>query len=101
MKRFILIAVSIMLGCVTTWAQTEITTYQPGITSDGITYFLPNTCVRVVVTTTKTHYTSGEFAEYAARYLKLNNVPLTAYDEWKIDDIQLYSYGIADNKKAY
>lgn len=39
MKRFILIAVSIMLGCVTTWAQTEITTYQPGITSDGITYF--------------------------------------------------------------
>lgn len=101
MKRFILIAVSIMLGCVTTWAQTEITTYQPGITSDGITYFLPNTCVRVVVTTTKTHYTPGEFAEYAARYLKLNNVPLTAYDEWKIDDIQLYSYGIADNKKAY
>ena len=101
MKRFLSIAASIMLGCASTYAQTEITAYKPGITSDGITYFLPTTCVRVVVTATKTHYTPGEFADYAERYLKLNNVPLTPYDEWNIDDIQLFSYGVADNKKAY
>lgn len=82
-------------------AQTEVTTYQPGITPEGITYFLPVTQVRVVVTATKTHHTPGEMAAYAARYLRLNNVTQTAYDSWKIDRVELVSYGVADKSKAY
>lgn len=52
MKRLILLATSALLG----WgamAQTEVNAYQPGITDEGITYFLPQTRVRVVVTATK------------------------------------------------
>lgn len=99
-KRFLLLSVSVMLG-ITLTAQTEVGIYQPGITESGITYFLPITQIRLVVTATKTHHAPGEFCEYAERYLRLKNVAQTDYDEWKIDNIELFSYGVADKTKAY
>lgn len=100
MKRLILLATSALLGC-GAMAQTEVNAYQPGITDEGITYFLPQTRVRVVVTATKKHHEPGEFCEYADRFLRLKDVPLTAYDEWEIKDVKLYSFGVADKQKAY
>lgn len=101
MKRLFLLTVCSLLGLHTTFAQTEVTNYQPGFTNDGITYFLPTTGIRVVITTKKTHYTPGEFSEYAERYLRLKDVPLTAYDEWSITDVKLCPFGLADKGKAY
>ncbi len=89
-----------MLG-LTVLAQTEVNTYQPGITNEGITYFLPNTCLRVVVSATRTHFTPGEYCNYAERYLRLKDVPQTEYDVWNINDVTLYTYGVADPTKAY
>lgn len=82
-------------------AQTEVSTYQPGVTEDGITYFLPSTQVKVVVTATKEHFVPGEYCEYAERYLRLKNTAQSSYDQWSINDIKLYPYGVADSKKAY
>ena len=101
MKRLFLLTVCSLLGLHTTFAQTEVTNYQPGVTNDGITYFLPTTGIRVVVTAIKTHYIPGEFSEYAERYLRLKDVPLTAYDEWSITDVKLCPFGLADKSKAY
>lgn len=101
MKRLFLFTICSLLGLHTTFAQTEVTNYQPGITNDGITYFLPTTGIRIVVTATKTHYMPGEFSEYAERYLRLKDVPLTAYDEWNITAIKLCPFGLADKSKAY
>lgn len=100
-KRIFTITAGLLIGWISSVAQTEVSTYQPGVTTDGITYFLPTTCIRVAVTATKEHFIPGEFCEYAERFLKLKNVPLVPYDEWKIDDIKLYSYGVADTKKGY
>lgn len=88
-------------AALTATAQTEVTPYQPGVTEDGITYFLPTTQVRVVVTLRKKHYVPGEFCQYAERYLRLADVPQTAYDEWSLVDVKLYTYGVADKTKAY
>lgn len=63
--------------------------------------FLPATSLRVVLTATKTHHTPGEFCEYAERYLRLKDVPQTAYDTWTIDDVKIVPYGVADKSKAY
>lgn len=100
MKPYILLIAG-MLSSFAGMAQTEVKKYQAGITEEGITYFLPQTQVRVVVHATKTHYIPGEFCEYAKRYLRLNNVPQSSYDKWEIEDIELYSYGVADKTKAY
>lgn len=101
MKRLLLLTAYTLLSISSTFAQTEVSNYQPGVTPEGITYFLPITNVRVAVTATKTHYTPGEYCEYAERYLRLKDVPLTSYDEWTITDIKLYSFGTADKEKAY
>lgn len=100
MKRLILLATSALLG-LGAMAQTEVTAYKPGITDEGITYFLPQTRVRVVVTATKKHHEPGEYCEYAERFLRLKDVTLTAYDEWEIKNVKLYSFGVADTQKAY
>ena len=100
MKRYLLLLAGALLQ-VSSYAQTDIREYKAGLTEEGITYFLPQTQVRVVVHATKTHHTPGEFCEYAKRYLRLNEVPQNAYDSWEIDNIELYSYGVADKTKAY
>lgn len=51
-SRFTLWAAASLLG-VSAMAQTEIHKYQPGISEAGITYFLPKTQLRVVVTAQK------------------------------------------------
>ena len=101
MKRFTIITAAAALLSLGAKAQTEVTAYTPGLTEDGITYFLPATSLRVVLTATKTHHTPGEFCEYAERYLRLKDVPQTAYDTWTIDDVKIVPYGVADKSKAY
>lgn len=82
-------------------AQTSVTTYQPGITPMGITYFLPKTTFRFVLTATQTSYHPGEYAEYAERFFGIKDAPLTAYDEWTLDAIEPIAYGSADEECAY
>lgn len=98
-----LLASSILLGAsaLAATAQTTVLPYQPGITPAGITYFLPKTSVRFVIKATRTHYTPGQFANYAERYLNVNDAPQTPYDVWTLDDIALVPYGIADTSQAY
>ncbi len=101
MKRLLFLSALCLSFAPRLAAQTEVTAYQPGITEDGITYFLPSTSLRVVVNATKTHHEPGEYCNYAERYLRLKNVTATAYDTWEINSVQVYSYGAADNTKAY
>lgn len=100
MNRLLILAATAICS-LTASAQTEVTNYQAGITENGITYFLPSTQIRVVVTATRTHHVPGEFCEYAERYLRLKDVTQTPYDTWKIDNIQLVPFGVADKTKAY
>lgn len=101
MKRTLLLAAMPLALLSPAAAQTEVTAYQPGVTTEGITYFLPNTCLRVVVTARHTRHEPGEFCAYAKRYLRLNNAPQTAYDTWTIEKVELVPYGEADKTQAY
>ena len=100
MKRYLRLFIGAIVS-ISNFAQTQVQKYNPGITEEGITYFLPTTQVRVVVHATKTHHIPGEFCEYAKRFLRMDNVPLNDFDEWNIDNIELYSFGVADKTKAY
>ena len=82
-------------------AQTEVTSYTPGVTADGITYCLPKTALRIVITAEKEVYTPGEFAKYADRYLRLNNISMTPETHWTIKDIEMCPYGVPDPDKFY
>ncbi|MCD8304373.1 MAG: DUF4831 family protein [Prevotellaceae bacterium] len=82
-------------------AQTEVSQYQPGVTVEGVTYFLPSTALRITVEAEKTVVTPGEFAKYAFRYLRLQDVPTEQSTTWKIKNISIEPYGTPDKTKGY
>lgn len=82
-------------------AQTAVDTYKPGLTANGITYFLPSTTLRFVVTAMRTTHTPGPYAAYAERFLDIHDAPITAYDEWQIEGVDVVPYGTPDVSQAY
>lgn len=82
-------------------AQTEVESFRPGATTEGVCYFLPKTVFEVVVTAEKAVTKPGEFAGYSDRYLRQPNVPMAESTEWSIKEIALMPYGVPDSTKAY
>ena len=82
-------------------AQTALSAYSPGVTSEGAVYFLPKTAVRVTVQVEKTTYTPGEFGKYADLYLRLKNVSLESSVSYRITKIRQEAFAVADTAKGY
>ena len=82
-------------------AQTEVKKYQPGVTSEGAVYFLPQTALRITVRTEKTVYTPGDFAKYADRYLRLQDVSEETNVSYKVNAVDFSVIGVPDTAKCY
>ena len=68
-------------------AQTQLSAYQPGVTAEGVVYYLPQTAVQLRVLVEKTSYEPGDFARYAQRYLRLNDVALEPSTTYRVTSI--------------
>lgn len=99
MKKYAFILSALLAA--TTQAQTEVSQYVPGVTAEGITYFLPRTALHVTVKARRTVYTPGEYARYAERYLRLTNVGQTPSETWTLLSVDVTPYGVADTQQAY
>ncbi len=82
-------------------AQTEVEVFRPGVTLDGVNYFLPKTSFRIVIVAEKTVTVPGEFAPYADRYLRLKDVPTVESTTWTMKTLSLIPIGVPDSTKAY
>ena len=82
-------------------AQTQTASYRPGVTPEGVVYYLPKTAVRIAVRIEKTTYTPGDFSKYADRYLRIGAVESSPKTEYKVIDTDISTFGMADTKKAY
>ena len=82
-------------------AQTATGQYMPGVTPEGAVYFLPKTALRITVRIEKTTYTPGDFAPYAERFLRLNNVSMDPSVSYRILNIDQMAVGVRDTTKAY
>ena len=100
MKKLLTAAMLIASGAMAT-AQTQVTEYRPGMTAEGVVYYLPKTTVKVAVKVEKTTYTPGEFCKYADKYLRLSNVREDSYNTYRLIDTKIWSYGEADKQKAF
>lgn len=90
-----------VLAVVPAKAQTEVETFVPGSTLEGISYFLPRTALRLVVEAEKTVVRPGDLHKYAFKYLRLNDVPTEETTVWRIKSVSVQPYGVPDSKKAY
>ncbi len=91
-----LLAVNLMVG-----AQTVITPYAPGVTSEGAAYYLPKTALNVSITVERVTYTPGELCQYADRYLRVSNVSDKSDMYYTLKGATLGTVGLPDEKKLY
>lgn len=93
--------VAILFVMLSLSAQTQIEPFVPGATIEGVSYFLPRTALRVVITAEKTKIIPGEYHMYAYKYMRLQDVPNQVSVTWRIKDIKMLSFGVPDKSKAY
>jgi len=67
----------------------------------GFVYALPETYIRVNITVVKHEKLKGPYAEYAAKYLDLEDVIMNNYDEYEITGVQLSTVAIPDPSQYY
>ena len=91
----------LLLFSVSATAQTTISAYRPGVTSEGAVYHLPRTALRISVLVERTAYQPGDFASYAKRYLRLQDVSLEPSVTHRVVSITQMPIGQADPKKAF
>lgn len=101
MKKAITIILLLGLCFPAMWGQTEVSSFRPGSTLEGVNYFLPKAMFKVVIVAEKSTTIPGEYAGYADRYLRLRDVPTRQQDTWVIKSVNLYPYGVPDSSKAY
>jgi hypothetical protein len=98
--RTLLFSIMIFAGCAAI-AQTEISSYQPGVTPEGATFCLPKTAVNITIQYVKTTYTPGDFCKYADRYLNIKNVETESRQRYSVNSIALSTKGVPDKSKYY
>ena len=99
--RVVAILFTLNFSLFTSTAQTSSSPYQPGITSEGMVYFLPKTAVRVVIQVEKTTYTPGEFCKYADRYLRLKDVASEPSVSYRMTNLRIEPMAMADTTKGF
>ena len=97
-----LLASALMLLCgLTAMAQTTITTYKPGLSTDGAVYYLPKTVLNVSVTVTKTTYTPGELCQYADRYLRIAGISSKSESYYTLQSATIATEAVPDENKLF
>ena len=86
-------ALTILYACFCLLATAQVPT-------EGTTYFLPKTALRLSLLVEKTVFTPGQYANYAERYMK-QEVKNHPYTQYRIIGISLSTYAIPDSSKQY
>lgn len=81
-------------------AQNTVSSFFPG-TSEGITYFLPDTKIDIKVEAICVTHTPGEFHSYAERFLHTKNAISEPGNHWEITGFETYSEGVPCKEKSF
>ena len=99
--KFRLTATLSLVCCVAAMAQTTITNYTPGISTEGAVYYLPKTAINISITTEKTTYMPGELCQYADRYLRITGISNKEDSYYALKSATLSTEGLPDSEKMY
>lgn len=96
-RKYKSIAIAAMLAAFTANANAQDT----GLSVEGSSYYLPQTALRFAIQVEKTTYTPGDFAMYASRYLKRNDVSMEPSTTYRIVNLKLSSVALPDTSKFF
>ena len=100
MIKTLVFGTSLMLFTSTS-AQTMISKYRPGQTTEGAVYYLPKTALRISVLIEKTTYTPGELSQYARKHLNLQDVKENSETSHRVLSLGLTSFAQPDTTKCF
>lgn len=98
----ILAALCIYTGAII--AQVSVTSVKEGTDlsgKKGVLYALPQVFIGIDITVDKTEYFAGPYAEYASKYLDLDEVSTSNFNEFRITDMELYAVSEPDPNHFY
>ena len=101
MRKFSTLIIALALGTTSAIAQTAISQYKPGVTSEGAVYYLPKTAIHITLQIEKTNYTPGEFCKYSEKYLRIKDVPSVASTKYRLISVRQEPFAVADTSKCY
>ncbi len=101
MRNGIIFGICAILMTTAANAQTAVFDYTPGVTDNGVVYYLPKTVLKFAITATRTTKMPGDFNAYAKRFLRLDSVTTSASTQWKIDNIKMVAISAPDTSKAH
>ena len=82
-------------------AQTIVKDYEPGVSKDGIVYYLPKTAVEITLTAEKVSYIPGELCPYADRYMRITDVSDKEDVHYELLSASVAYRALADESKCY
>ena len=100
MKRILFFGSLLTLGTLA-HAQTDVIQGVMRGKDFGVTYMLPQSVLNIEATVTKTQYIPGEFAKYANRYLRLDNVSSTPSEYYELTKVDVVPIGIPNSEQTY
>lgn len=86
------------------YSQVKVYPVKSGVdlgSKQGVFYALPQTWIKVDIVVNKTEYLAGPYAEFAGKYLDLENVSTNDYNEYVISDVKLGTVGKPDPENYY
>ena len=101
MKYISTLIIALLSGTASLMAQTSISNYKPGVTSEGAVYYLPKTAIRITLQIEKTTYAPGEFCKYSEKYLRIKDVPSTPSTKYRLISVRQEPFAVADTSKCY
>lgn len=101
MRNIFALLIAFTLGATGSLAQTVISNYKPGVTSEGAVYYLPKTAIRITLQVEKTTYTPGEFCKYSEKYLRIKDVSSTPSTKYRLISVRQEPFAVADTSKCY
>lgn len=99
--RRILLAAGMALATASVQAQPQSVRMTAGRTAEGLVYFLPKTAVRFHLLVEKKTYTPGDFAQYAEKYLHLQQVQQEQETSYSLVGYTVTPFGVRDTSKCY
>lgn len=100
-SRMVAAMVMAMVMATSGGAQTNSQAYRPGVTPEGVVYYLPKTAFRITIRMERKTYTPGDFCKYAERYLRMGEVSNVAERTYKIISTDIQPYGAPDKTKMF
>ena len=82
------------------FAQTEVSSFYSGV-NEGITYYLPDTEIKITVDAICVTRTPGEFNRYAEKYLRITDAITKSETFWEMTNVEVSTYGKPNPEKMY